>query len=366
MEEEISYNDIKDYKFTREEVIQIGYSKRKKLLFFVLVAMVIAVFIILITPREYESSVIIVPQIGASPGVNKKYSKIAAMAGIKLKTNENLSLLPTLYPIIVSSTPFRKEILQTPLKLNGKKDVVPLSDYLAQRKKPFIDKVENYTLGLPGLIINSFISKPAAVKYEIADSTLQWLTPREISQFSFLDDAINIKYNDIDGYVEVIGKMPEAIASAQLTKAVHELLQNYIINYNIEKSKDELLYLEGRLEEAENNFFMKRATYGEYLDRNKDIVSSYSQNRANQYKNEYELVYSLYSELSSELENTKLQVKKDTPVFTIIKPVTVPLQPLSRGGLIIMGLFTFIGATVGLIWIFFRYSMLFLRNYFSS
>ena len=165
---------------------------------------------------------------------------------------------------------------------------------------------------------------------------------------------------------EVTGKMPEAIASAQLTKTVHELLQNYIINYNIEKSQDELTYLEGRLEEAEDNFFSKRATYGEYLDRNKNITSSYSQNRANQYKNEYELVYSLYSELSSELENAKLQVKKDTPVFTIIKPVTVPLEPLSRGGLLIMGLFVFIGTTVGLVWIFFRYSILFMKYYFSS
>ena len=366
MEKEISYNDTKKYTFTREEVIEVIYNKRKKLLFVILISMIIGVLIVLLTPRRYDTSVIIVPQISSSPTVNKKYSKIAALAGINLKTNESPSLLPTVYPIIISSTPFRKEILKTPLKLNGQKDTVTLSYYLTHLKKtPFIDKVKTYTIGLPGLIINSLKSDPVEIKNVVNDSTLNWLTPAEISQFGFLDEAVRINFNDIDGYIEVVGSMPEPLASAQLTKRVHELLQTYIINYNVEKSIDELLYLEGRLEEAEENFFSKRAIYGSYLDRNQNMISSYSQNRADQYKIEFELAYSIYSELSSQLESTKLQVKKDTPIFTIIKPVTVPVEPASRGSLTIMVLSLLIGITIGLIWILFRYSIFF-KHYFAS
>tara|TARA_R110002124_G_C8974716_1_gene515914 strand:+ start:71373 stop:72476 length:1104 start_codon:yes stop_codon:yes gene_type:complete len=367
MGKEISYKKPTNYEFTREEVIQLVYKKRKKLLLFVLVALVIGIISVMLTPREYQSSAIIVPQISSSPSVNKKYSKIAALAGINLKTNESPSLLPTVYPIIISSTPFRKEILQTPLKFNGVEDTITLSYYLDNLKKtPFIDKVKKYTIGLPGLIINSLKSKPAVMATVAEDSTLNYLSARELSQFGFLEESVTINFNDIDGYIEVVGRMPEPIASAQLTKRVHELLQNYIIEYNIEKSQDELVYLEGRLEEAEKSFFSKRAIYGNYLDSNRNIISSYSQNRADQYKIEYELAHSIYAELSSQLETAKLQVKKDTPIFTIIKPVTVPVEPVSRNAIVTIGLCVFLGTVAALIVILFNYSKQFIRHYVSS
>ena len=72
MGKEISYKKPTNYEFTREEVIQLVYKKRKKLLLFVLVALVIGIISVMLTPREYQSSAIIVPQISSSPSVNKK------------------------------------------------------------------------------------------------------------------------------------------------------------------------------------------------------------------------------------------------------------------------------------------------------
>jgi len=46
-------------------------------------------------------------------------------------------------------------------------------------------------------------------------------------------------------------------------------------------------------------------------------------------------------------EQAKIQVKKDTPVFTIIEPVTVPSEKSKPNRLMILFIWFFLGGVVG-------------------
>jgi uncharacterized protein involved in exopolysaccharide biosynthesis len=55
----------------------------------------------------------------------------------------------------------------------------------------------------------------------------------------------------------------------------------------------------------------------------------------------------VYSELAKRLESQQIKVKEDTPVFTILEPVSIPLDKSEpkRGLIILISLFT--GLIVG-------------------
>jgi uncharacterized protein involved in exopolysaccharide biosynthesis len=56
---------------------------------------------------------------------------------------------------------------------------------------------------------------------------------------------------------------------------------------------------------------------------------------------------SLYQQLASQLEQAKIQVKKDTPVFTIVEPVTVPTERSKPSRVKIVVIWVFLGGVVG-------------------
>jgi uncharacterized protein involved in exopolysaccharide biosynthesis len=56
--------------------------------------------------------------------------------------------------------------------------------------------------------------------------------------------------------------------------------------------------------------------------------------------------------LAKQLEQAKIQVKKDTPIFTVIEPVTIPLEKSkpNRPLIVVMGLI--LGGVIGLCFVF--------------
>jgi uncharacterized protein involved in exopolysaccharide biosynthesis len=63
--------------------------------------------------------------------------------------------------------------------------------------------------------------------------------------------------------------------------------------------------------------------------------------------NNYNLAYNIYSELAKQLEQARIQVKEDTPVFTIIEPVSVPLVRSKPKRPMILIIWLFLGGIAG-------------------
>jgi uncharacterized protein involved in exopolysaccharide biosynthesis len=59
---------------------------------------------------------------------------------------------------------------------------------------------------------------------------------------------------------------------------------------------------------------------------------------------------SVFQELAGQVEQAKIQVNKDTPIFTIIEPVSVPLERTKpKRGLIVV-IWTFLGGVLAIGW----------------
>ena len=83
-----------------------------------------------------------------------------------------------------------------------------------------------------------------------------------------------------------------------------------------------------------------------FKDQNLNISSSLYQNRLDRLERELNIASSVVEQLASQVEQAKLQVNKDTPVFTIIEPVTVPFERSAPKRSLIVVIWTFLGVVI--------------------
>jgi len=348
------------------DLIQLAktlWEGRKTVIRITLIFMVLGLFIAIFSAKEYTATTTMVPQ--SAEGGSKlggSLGGLAAMAGINLGSmGGGSSIPPTLYPKIISSIPFQKELMQTPLSIEGQSGQVTFADYYLEIKKPgLLGTIKKYTIGLPGLIIKAIRGERTdAMLASQSNDQLLSITEDEKKLIRILSAQLSLEVNDKDGYVSLSARMPEAKAAAQLAKKAQELLQEAITDFKIQKAKDQLAFVEERYAEKEAVFNAVQEKLARFRDQNRNVSTAVAQTQLERLQSDFSMASSVYTELAKQLETQKIQVKEDTPVFTIIEPVSIPMDKSKPQRPMILVIWTFLGGIVGV-------GMVFGREFFGS
>ena len=77
-----------------------------------------------------------------------------------------------------------------------------------------------------------------------------------------------------------------------------------------------------------------------------NVVTTSSTVGKERLQSKFNVANTVYLEMAKQLEQAKMKVKKDTPAFSIIEPVTLPMKPSnSRAKTLII--WVFLGVVVG-------------------
>jgi uncharacterized protein involved in exopolysaccharide biosynthesis len=68
-------------------------------------------------------------------------------------------------------------------------------------------------------------------------------------------------------------------------------------------------------------------------------------------QSEYSLAFGVYSELAKQIEQAEIQVKKDTPILTVVQPVQVPDEKSGPKRSLILLTWIFLGGILSCGWI---------------
>ena len=326
-----------------------------------LIFMVLGLFIAIFSAKEYTASTTMVPQSAEGGSKLGGLGGLAAMAGINLGSmGGGSSIPPTLYPKIINSIPFQKELMQTDLSIEGQSGEVTFADYYLEIKKPnLLGYIKKYTIGLPGVIIKAIRGNSRDAMLASTNSGLLSITQEEKSLINILSAQLSLEVNDKDGYVSLSARMPEAKAAAQLAKKAQELLQQAITAFKIQKAKDQLVFVEERYAEKEAVFNAVQDKLARFRDQNRNVSSAVAQTQLERLQSDFSMASSVYTELAKQLETQKIQVKEDTPVFTIIEPVSIPIDRSKPKRPMILVIWTFLGGIVGV-------GMVFGKEFFAS
>ena len=335
------------------DLIQLAktlWAGRKTVIKTTLIFMVLGLFIALFSAKEYTASTTMVPQ--SAEGGSKlggSLGGLAAMAGINLGSMGGGSTIPpTLYPKIIASVPFQKEMMKTHLTIAGQKEKVTFQEYYMEIVKPgLLGYIKKYTIGLPGVIIKAIKGDASTPLSNQLTDNLLTISQDEKSLMNLLSSQLSLEVNDKDGYVSISARMPEARPAAEMVQRAQILLQEAITDFKIKKAKDQMVFVEERYAEKEAAFTTAQNKLARFRDQNKNVSTAMAQTQLERLQSEFSMASSVYTELAKQLETQKIQVKEDTPVFTIIEPVAVPLDKSKPKRPMILIIWTFLGGIVG-------------------
>lgn len=312
---------------------------KRKYVIKVFVPFVVLGFMAAIFQRPvYTSSCAFVPLSSSSKGSSSSLSSLAAMAGINLgDMSSGESLSPLVYPQLLSSVEFNKELMRVPLHFKDYDEPVSLYDKATNpkyRKFTFdsiIGAVKKYTIGLPGVILYAIKGKQpdVVVPGNGADGEgrdISAFTNDEYKVYQNLSKMISLSVEKKDGYLVLTARSSEALVAAELCRGALKLMQKYIADFKQTQAKDNLAYLQARSDETKAEYLAKQMELAQYTDANRGAYTATSQTRIQQLSSEYNLAFALYTEVSKQLLQAELKVKNDTPVLSAVKPVDVPMK----------------------------------------
>lgn len=335
------------------ELIQKMWINRWLIIKVTSVFVVLGVLVALFSAKVYTASCDIVPDTGKSG--NSKMSSLAALAGVNLGEGTAVTnLSPLVYQNIMNGTSFRKELMQTKIDFEEVDKPVSFFDYYTSEEynKPGVfDYIKKYTIGLPFVILNAIRGEQPEPDYSAIGNnegpTVESLSKEEYNALMILEQCVSLTLDNKNGYVTITTNMPEAVASAQLAQATVVLLQKYITEFKIAKVQSNLDFIQSRYNEAKKNFEDIQIRRAAFRDANTNTNKYSARVEAEKLDAEYTLAMNLYSELATQLEQAKIEVKKDTPILTVVRPVTIPYKKSKPQRLQILVAFTFLGVVAG-------------------
>ncbi len=324
------------------------WAGRKFIIKSAVIAAVIGVLVAILTPNTYTASSMFTPNSsGSSPAGASGLKGLASLAGINIgsMTEGSKEISPMLYGKILESYTFKKSLLDAPLK--NLEEIISLRDYFEQESSSFFGIIKEYTIGLPSKIIEWFKSEPKEASLQSVEG-MNTISEEEFEYFEMIDEILSLTINDKDGYLEIVGESKLPQLAAQLVKNAENILQNQIIAIKTKSSSELLAYLEEQytiknklLREAQDNL-------ANFKDRNLNIARSSFSNAQTRLETALQIETSVFQNVVTQLEQVKLQVAKDTPVFSFLKPVVVPTEKSAPKRSLIVIIWLFLGVVIGI------------------
>ena len=295
------------------DLIKKLYMSKKLIGLITIIFSSIGITTALLLPVKYNSTTVFITQNQESG--SSSLSGVASLVGINLGSSSLGGEIPsTMYPKIIESVKFKRLLLNT-----------------------VIDDKNNLTL-------ESYIANQYSIK-EVEENNISDLgmTLNEEEYFNILTEILTVSVNQKDGFISIDCEMPSAEYSAKVAKFSRELLQNIIIENKIETARQNLIFSEGQLIEKKKEFDDIYSKLAFFSDSNLNSVNSFVLNEKNKLESEFQIISAVVEEISKQVEQAKLQLKKDTPVFSTIQEAVIPIKKSSPKRAQLVIIFGFLG-----------------------
>ena len=352
--EKTNKNMPQHYSNHEDEVDIIALAKtlwkgRKKIVRTTLIFIGIGLFVALTSPTKFTSTVVVKPILSDSKSnLSGGLGGLAAMAGINLGGAGSMGEIhPTLYPIIVDSYDFQKEIMQSQIYVEKINSEVSFEKYYTNiHTLSVFELIKKYVLKLPRLILSIIIPKKEIKVH--AENKFDKISETDKEMMKLLDKQLQVIVDEIQGFVSISASMPEPIQAAQVVANAQNILQRKVINHKLKKVEEDLVFIEERFNEKKKEFEQAQENLARYRDANRNVNTATAQTEIERLESEFQLAFSVYSELAKQLETQKIQVKENTPVFALLQNAVVPLDKSSTSKFIILAIWSFLGVLVGI------------------
>lgn len=329
------------------------WAARKLLIKVAGIAVIVGVVIALTTPKQYTVSVKLAPESSKSGGGG--LSGIASMLGVGgLSMGSDADALNiTLYPDIVSSTPFILDLMDTPVSTMDEEQ--PDTTLVGYLKEYTSSSLMGTVMSLPFKAIGSVMSLFKSEEEEEGEKGINpfHLTKEQFKTIQGLKQMIVANVDKKTGVTTVSVTMQDPLVAAILTDTVVVKLKEHITKYRVSKAEEDCKYWEQLNDQRRDEYHAKQKLYAEYVDANKNVILQSVRIEQERLQNDMNLAYQVYSNVATQLQMAKAKVQEAKPVFAVVEPASVPLLPSGTSrNMILLGV-VFLAVAGAAAWVLF-------------
>ena len=342
----------------RLEIVLLEYAlklwaARKLLLKVASIAVIVGVVIALTTPKKYTVNVTLAPEMSKSG--NNSLSGIASMLGVGGFNfgNDIDALNVTLYPDIVSSTPFILDLLDTPVSMLDEE--LPDTTLVGYLQEYTSSSLMGTVMSLPFKAIGGIMSLFKSEKEKESNVGINpfHLTKEQSMIVESLKQKIIANVDKKTGVTTVSVTMQDPMVAAILTDTVIVKLKEHITHYRVSKAVDDCKYWEQLYNERRNDYHNKQTLYANYVDANKNVILQSVRIEQERLQNEMNSAFEIYRTVANQLQMARAKVQEAKPVFAIVEPASVPLKPSSTSRKMILIGIVFLAVMAAAAWVLF-------------
>ena len=322
---------------------------RKKIYKATGIGLLIGIIVAISIPKQYTVEVSLSPEIGNNKGGG--LSGLAASflgSGVPMGDGTD-ALNASLSADIVSSTPFLLELSAMEIPVTKNK-VMTLNTYLDEETSPWW----SYVIGFPGMVIDGvkslFTEKDEITSFGKANQGTIELSKMESMKIEILKKMITASVDKKTSMTSVAVTLQNPRVAAVVADSVVKKLQKYIIDYRTFKAKEDCLYLEKLFKERQQEYYATQKKYADYLDSHDNIILQSVRTEQERLQNDMSLAYQVYSQVASQLQVARAKVQEEKPVFAVVEPAVVPLEPSGTSRKVYVLVFIFLSVCIVIFW----------------
>lgn len=298
---------------------------RKKLYKAAAVGVVLGILIALGPPKQYTVSITLSPEMSSGKSGSGLASMAASFLGGSIGSDSPDALNATLAPDIVASTPFLLELFDARVVSQDKQIDTTFTAYLDEQKSSWI----GYVLKAPGMAISgikSLFSDKEEKTATIQKGAIE-LNEKDAAKLEGLRQQIMADVDKKTAITTLSVTLQDPKVTATIADSVVSKLQQYITAYRTSKAKEDCQYLEKLYKERQQEYYDAQQRYARYVDANSNVVFQSTLAERERLQNDMNLAYQVYSQVAQQLQVARAKVQEEKPVFAVVEPAVVPLNP---------------------------------------
>ncbi|WP_394901569.1 chain-length determining protein [Bacteroides xylanisolvens] len=334
---------------------------RKKIYKAAGIGLIMGIIVAISIPKQYTVEVTLSPEMG-----NNKGGGLSGLAASFLGSGVSMgdgtdALNASLSADIVSSTPFLLELSDMKVPVSGS-EKISLSSYLDEESSPWW----SYVIGFPGMVIGGVKSlfiedEDESIFSDKASQGTIELSKKESQKIESLKKKIVASVDKKTSMTSVTATFQDSKVAAVVADSVVKKLQEYIIDYRTSKSKEDCIYLEKLFKERQQEYYVAQKKYADYMDSHDNIILQSVRTEQERLQNDMSLAYQVYSQVASQLQVARAKVQEEKPVFAVVEPAVVPLEPSGTSRKVYVLAFIFLSVCIVISWNLFGKD--FLKNF---
>ena len=322
---------------------------RKKIYKAAGIGLIIGIIIAISIPKQYTVEVTLSPEMGSTKGGGLSGLAASFLGSGATMSDGTDALNASLSADIVSSTPFLLElsVMEIPASENKK---MTLNTYLDEESSPWW----SYIIGLPSMVIGGvkslFIKEDEETISDRGNQGTIELSKKESQKIETLKKMIIASVDKKTSMTTVAVTLQNPKVAAVVADSVVGKLQEYIINYRTSKAKEDCIYLERLFKERQQEYYVAQKRYADYIDSHDNIILQSVRAEQERLQNDMSLAYQVYSQVASQLQVARAKVQEEKPVFAVVEPAVVPLNPSGTSKKIYVLAFIFLSVCIVIFW----------------